>query len=131
MRLFSLTSLVSVPVAVVGVLWHDPYIFLAAFFLIQMLVSPIMGISAAALQIAAPAYLRGRLSSLYLFVMILLGIGAGPSVVAAFTDFIFQDDAKVGYSLALIFVLACPLSALALHLGRPAMRSAVIENMAV
>lgn len=131
MRLFSLTALVSVPIAVVGVLWHNPYVFLAAFFLIQVLVSPIMGISAAALQLAAPAHLRGRLSSLYLFVMILLGIGAGPSVVAAFTDFIFQDDAKVGYSLALIFVLACPLSALALHLGRPAMRCAVAENMAV
>lgn len=130
MRLFSITSLLSVPVAVIGVLWHDPYVFLAAFFVIQVLVSPVMGISAAALQMAAPANLRGRLSSLYLFVMILLGIGAGPSVVAAFTDFIFMDDAKVGYSLALIFALACPLAALALHLGRPAMRLAVVENMA-
>ncbi|MFP3368580.1 MFS transporter [Pseudomonas sp. SIMBA_068] len=129
MRLFCFTSLVSVPIAVVGVLWHDPYVFLAAFFIIQILVSPIMGISAAALQIATPAELRGRLSSVYLFVMILLGIGAGPSVVAAFTDFIFKDDSKVGYSLALIFALALPLAALALHLGRPAMRLAVKENM--
>ncbi|MFP3830674.1 hypothetical protein, partial [Pseudomonas sp. SIMBA_021] len=70
MRLFSFTSLVRVPIAVVGVLWHDPYVFLAAFFIIQILVSPIMGISAAALQIATPAELRGRLSSVYLFVMI-------------------------------------------------------------
>lgn len=130
MRLFSMTCLASLPVAVIGVLWHDPYVFLGAFFLIQVLVSPIMGISAAALQIAAPANLRGRLSSIYLFVMILLGIGAGPSIVAAFTDFLFQDDAKLGYSLALLFALACPLAALILQMGRGAMRVAVAENMA-
>lgn len=130
MWLFSMTTLLSLPITVVGVLWHNPYVFLGAFFLNQVLVSPIMGISAAALQIAAPANLRGRLSSIYLFVMILLGIGAGPSVVAAFTDFVFRDDAKVGYSLALLFALACPLAALILQLGRGPMRRAVAENMA-
>ncbi|MGP3791518.1 spinster family MFS transporter [Pseudomonas sp. B392_1p] len=130
MWLFSMTSLLSLPVAVVGILWHDPYVFLGAFFLVQILVSPIMGISAAALQLAAPAHLRGRLSSIYLFVMILLGIGAGPSVVAAFTDFLFRDDGKLGYSLALLFALAMPLAALVLQLGRGAMRKAVMENQA-
>ncbi|MNQ56741.1 D-galactonate transporter [compost metagenome] len=129
MKLFSITCLVSCPIAVVGVLWQDPYVFLGAFFAVQILVSPIMGISAAALQIAAPSRLRGRLSSIYLFVMILLGIGAGPSIVAAFTDFVFQDDAKLGYSLALLFALACPVAALILHLGRPSMRNTVAKNL--
>ncbi|WP_193452195.1 MFS transporter [Pseudomonas nitroreducens] len=129
MRLFSGTCLLSCPIAVAGVLWNDPYIFLGAFFLVQILVSPIMGISAAALQLAAPARLRGRLSSIYLFVMILLGIGAGPSVVAAFTDFLFRDDAKLGYSLALLFAMACPIAALILHLGRGSMRNAVSRNI--
>ncbi|WP_081263077.1 MFS transporter [Pseudomonas putida] len=128
LRLFSITSLIACPVVVAGMLWGDPYVFLAAFFIAQVLVSPIMGISAAALQLAAPAHLRGRLSSIYLFVMILLGIGAGPSVVAAFTDFLFADDAKLGNSLALLFAIACPLAALVLQLGRAAMSRAVEEN---
>lgn len=130
MRLFSVTCLISCPIAVIGVLWNDPYVFLGAFFLVQILVSPIMGISAAALQIAAPPRLRGRLSSIYLFAMILLGIGAGPSVVAAFTDFLFRDDAKLGYSLALLFALACPLASFILHLGKRPMRRAMSENLA-
>ncbi|MFV9650327.1 hypothetical protein ACK129_16675 [Pseudomonas citrulli] len=58
---------------------------------------------------------------------ILLGIGLGPTLVAAFTDFILQDDAKLGYSLALLFAVACPVASIILLLGTGSMRRALDE----
>ncbi|SEI51436.1 MFS transporter [Pseudomonas sp. NFACC07-1] len=128
MRWYAISCLISCPIVVAGVLWDNPWVFLAAFACAQILVSPIMGIAAAALQIASPAHLRGRLSSIYLFIMILLGIGLGPTLVAAFTDFIFQDDAKLGYSLALLFAIACPVASIILLAGMKSMRR-VLDGM--
>jgi MFS family permease len=130
MRWYSLCAMVALPVGVGGMLLHTPVAFLATFFMINLLIGPIMGVAASSLQIVTPPALRGRASSLYLFVMILLGIGAGPSIVAALTDFVFHDDKQLGLSLALVFAVAFPLSALVLRLGLKASREAVDANHA-
>lgn len=125
LRWYSLCAIIAAPIAVAGMLMHTPVAFLATFFFIHVLISPSMGVAASALQIVTPPPLRGRASSFFLFVMILLGIGAGPSIVAALTDFVFHDDSKVGLSLALMFGVCFPLAALSLRLGMKAMRDAV------
>ncbi len=58
--------------------------------------------SATALQLATPNRMRGIVSSLYLFVLSVIGLGAAPTVVALVTDRVFGDPSKVGLSLAVV-----------------------------
>ena len=68
-----------------------------------------IGVASAAMQIVTPNEFRGQVSVLFMFATIILGQGIGPSVPAAFTDFLFQDDAKVGWSIALTAAICVPL----------------------
>jgi MFS family permease len=83
------------------------------------------GTATAALQIATPPRLRGRVSAMYLFVYQMIGLGLGPSVVAAFTDYVFKDDALVGYSMAVTIAIFGLGAALLFALGRRPMRRAI------
>lgn len=58
--------------------------------------------SATALQLATPNRMRGIVTSLYVFVLSVLGLGAAPTVVALVTDQVLGDPAKVGVSLAVV-----------------------------
>jgi len=72
------------------------------------------GVAAAALQLVTPNRLRGQISALYLFVVNLVGVTAAPTITALVTDYVFQDDMKVGYSIAIVTGIAAPLAALIL-----------------
>lgn len=81
-----------------------------------------IGLSAAALQIVTPARMRGRVSASFLLVYNLMGFGLSPMVVAFMTDYVFRNDALIGYSI-LASVLACALpSVLMLLHAAPRMR---------
>lgn len=75
------------------------------------------GVAPAAIQEIVPGAMRGQASAVYLFVVNLIGLGLGPTGVALFTDYVFQDDAKVGLSLAASGTLALILAALTLSAG--------------
>lgn len=83
------------------------------------------GTATAALQIATPPHLRGRASALYLFVYQLVGLGMGPTVVGAFTDYVFKDDALVGHSVAATIAIFGLIAASLFALGRRPMRQAI------
>ena len=85
-----------------------PSVFLAA--------AP-FGVSAAAIQQMMPSGMRGQASAIYLFVVNLIGLGLGPSAVAAATDFIFRDDHAVRYSLLSVESFAHLASAALLWAG--------------
>jgi MFS family permease len=82
------------------------------------------GVQQATLQVVTPAQVRGRVSAMVGVVSAVVGSTFGPSIVAFFTDHIFHDDAKVGWSLALTNGLFMPLAALLFWLGRKPMREA-------
>ncbi|MFY9556762.1 MAG: MFS transporter [Blastocatellia bacterium] len=75
------------------------------------------GVSAAAIQQMMPSAMRGQASAIYLFVVNLIGLGLGPSAVAAATDFIFEDDQSVRYSLVSVASFAHVVSATLLWAG--------------
>jgi len=124
-RWFLLASICHVPLGLVAFAAGDARVFLAMLFCMQVFGATIMGVAAASLQIVTPGELRGRVSAFYLFVNVLLGIGLGPSVVGAFTDFLFHDDAMLGWSLALTICIFCSLAAIVFRLGCRPMRDAV------
>lgn len=78
-----------------------------------------MGLGPAGIQEIVPSNMRGQFSALYLFIVNLIGLGLGPTLVALSTDYVFADPAKVGYSLMLVTGLAMTLSALLLWLCLP------------
>lgn len=125
MRWMAGCALLAAPLAVFTGLSDSPWVFIAGIGVLQILMGPVMPIASSALQLVTPAEFRGRVSSLYLFINILLGIGLGPSLVAACTDFVFRDDARLGASLALVAGIAYPLAALVLAAGCKSMREAL------
>lgn len=83
------------------------------------------GIAQSALQLATPPHLRGRVSALFLFATTLIGAGFGPPIVAAFTQFVYHDDMKVGLAIATTYALFAPVSVIAFLAGRSALRVAI------
>ncbi len=60
------------------------------------------GTAAAGIQEIMPANMRAQASAIYLFVVNLIGLGLGPSAVAACTDWVFRDESKLNLSLLLV-----------------------------
>lgn len=78
------------------------------------------GGAVAALQEITPNQMRGQVSAVYLFCLSLFGMGFGPTIVAAFTDHLFGNDAALPKSMALTIGLSAPLAAILLwHARRP------------
>ena len=73
--------------------------------------------SAAALQIMAPNQMRAQVTALFFLSMNLLGITGGTTLVALSTDFVFNDDKMVGYSMSLISTTGAILGAIILGWG--------------
>ena len=64
-----------------------------------------------------PSQMRGQVSAAYLFTISLIGLGAGPTVVALVTDHVFRNDNMVGFSLLLVATTANILATLILWNG--------------
>jgi hypothetical protein len=62
-----------------------------------------------------PAEMRGQASAIYLFVINLIGLGLGPTAVAACTQYLFRRDDALHYSLALVTAAACALGGMLLY----------------
>ncbi len=61
--------------------------------------------------------MRAQVIAVYLLSTALIGSAAGPSSVAAMTDFWFRDDRQLGTSIAVVATVASVLSALILRAG--------------
>lgn len=100
----------------------------ALFFgLAFMLGGAPVGVAAAALQQATPNRMRGVVSALYLFSINLIGLGFGPTAVALVTDFVFADEQKVRYSLAIVIPIAYVLAAVFFISASRTTRSRALE----
>lgn len=95
------------------------------FLLLANLMSGYAGVGPAALALVTPNNYRGQISAAYLFVTSLLGTGLGPTIVGAFTTYLFQDDSKVGLAIALNAAICAPLASLLYIFALKPMREAV------
>jgi len=90
-------------------LFFAPFMFFSSFA---------FGAAAAALQVVSPNEMRAQISAIYLFVLNLLGIGLGPTLVALLTDYVFADEARVDMSLLIVGLVAAMGGGLVLSMGR-------------
>jgi MFS family permease len=83
------------------------------------------GAAPAAIQLMTPAPNRAVASAVYLFFLNLVGMGAGPVLVAVVTDRVFASDNAVGLSLAVVVTLSAVGAAALLAWSLPDHRRAV------
>jgi MFS family permease len=79
-----------------------------------------VGVNVSVLQTVTPPQMRGQVSAIYLFITNMVGLGVGPTAIAASTDYIFHNDHAIGSSLTLVGVVAMTLGSLVLWFGRGA-----------
>jgi hypothetical protein len=60
------------------------------------------GAAPAAIQNIMPNIMRGQASAVYLLITNLLGQAAGPTGVALFTDYVYEDPMKLPYSMIIV-----------------------------
>jgi MFS family permease len=111
-------ALVGVGFGTAAYLAADPMICVILFGFFMAAGMSVAGIGPALVQMATPAYLRGRMSALYVVATGLIAVSFGPTTVAYVTDFVWRDEAKVGWSLITTVWVLLPVSAAVLSLGR-------------
>lgn len=88
------------------------------------------GVAPAAVQEIVPPTMRAQASAVYLFVVNLIGLGLGPTLVAVVTDYVFKDDKAVGQSLLLVTMTALTAAAVLLRLGLTPYRASLARQRA-
>jgi MFS family permease len=87
---------------------YAPLLFFATFA---------YGAAPTAIQLMTPPPMRAVASAIYLFFLNFVGMGLGPLMTAAVTDYVFASDLAVGRSLALVVGGSAGLAALLLAWG--------------
>ncbi|MCW3837550.1 MFS transporter [Sphingomonas canadensis] len=105
MRVVVISTLFSVPFGILFPLMPSPW--LAVAFSLVAAMTSIMAAAPenAAIQSVTPNRLRGQMTFLFLFIMNVIGMGLGPIVVGALSQYVF-GEANIRFALAAMGLLA-------------------------
>ncbi|TBV77108.1 spinster family MFS transporter [Pseudoxanthomonas winnipegensis] len=92
----------------------SPTIALVAIALTTFFLGMPVALAPSILQAVTPNRLRGQVTSIYLLLVNLIGLGLGPFLVAAGTDYVLGDEHRVGLSLGMVCTLSAAIGALCL-----------------
>ncbi len=85
------------------------------------------GATTAAIQEIMPNQVRALASSIFLFILNLIGIGLGPTLVALFTDYLFKDESMIRYSISLLYFIGGGVALLLTCIALKPYREAVAD----
>lgn len=127
LRVLQIATIAVIPLSVAFPLVSTPAASLALwaanFFCAMLGVGP----ANAAVQMITPNQMRGQIRAAYQFVFNVVGFGAGPFLVALFTDQVFHEDAALRYSLAAVGAIIGPLAALLTWYGMKPYAACVVR----
>jgi MFS family permease len=124
LRVMSLAPIFAAPISLAFPLIESPTLALALLVPLIFIMAAPFGCAPAAITQIMPAPMRGQAAALYIFVNVLVGLGCGPTAIAVVTDYVFQDDNMLRYSLAIVTASAQVASAIVLWFGlKPFVRS--------
>ena len=83
-----------------------------------------LALASTVMQTVTPNEMRGVVNGLYVVTTNVLGLALGPTLVAATTDFIFDDPQAVARSLAVVSLIVGPAAVLVIWTGFSAYRGA-------
>lgn len=110
-RLTAMSYWIAVPLCILAFLMPTPYAALALLLINSVISIAVVGSMNAAMLVVTPSRMRGQMTALYLVMYNVIGYGAGPTVVALVTDYLFGREDALYLSLALVAAVLTPLSA--------------------
>jgi MFS family permease len=126
LRLYTWLMVCTLPVFVPMFFVTQGGLFIAMYGFAQIVTVPFVAYATTAIQVITPGNMRARLTSAALVTFAIAG-GIGTFVVGFITDHLFRDEAKLGYSLAILLGFTIPTGFICLRLALKPLRQAVIE----
>ena len=126
LRFFTWLLICTYPIAVASFLVSDRIFFVLTYAIISIVTIPCVAYAAVVIQMVTPSMMRGRVFALFSVPMAVIG-GLGPPIVGVMTDFFFRDEAKLGWSMALLIAVCLPIAIVSLRFALTGLRSAVEE----
>jgi MFS family permease len=117
MRVGMMAALLLTPVGIAFYLAPSGNVAMALYAPLAFFASAPFGVAPAAIQQIMPNAMRGQASSIYIFIVNVLGLGLGPIAVALLNDYVFHDVNAIKYSLLIVGAIAQLLAAILLWIG--------------
>ncbi|MES2986379.1 MAG: MFS transporter [Pseudomonadota bacterium] len=126
------TWLLAGSLPLVGLLFwvENALAFMVMYGVLLIVAIPIMAYVSAATTLIAPPSMRGRIIGVFLFFLSGLGVGVGPLLVGGITHFVFQDEAKLGWSLAIVICTVMPLAWVLLRMALKPFHAEILASEA-
>lgn len=102
MRTLIVATAIMVPFLVVGPLMPSAPWVLLFVALILLCKRAYVGLGHAAVQLATPSHLRGRVAAIYLACASGIGAFIGPPAIGALTTYVFSDDNSIGVAISAV-----------------------------
>jgi MFS family permease len=124
-RFYTWLLIGTLPMVAMVFLVRDAMQFVVLYAIVAIVAIPFLSYANVAVQMITPKALRGRLVAAISIPLTLAG-GLGPTIVGALTDFVFRDESKVGYSMAILFCTMIPGALISFRLCLKPLRAAVL-----
>lgn len=86
---------------------------LGAIIAVQFVISLVVGVGPALVQVLVPSLLRGRVSALYVLLVNLVGLGVGPVTIGLLSDRVFSGAGAVSMAVVTYSIVTLVAAALA------------------
>ena len=115
------------PPGIIATTSANPWVFIVCIGLFLTLISSFNACAATALNLVTPNELRGTGIAFWAATSGLVGAASGPMLIAMFSEQLFSGPRGIGFGMATLMGICCPIAAVFLALGFRAMREAVAE----
>lgn len=123
-RWFSGCLLLAGPICAIATTSDSPYVFIGFLSLYLVLLSSLATCAGTALNLITPNELRGSGMAFFSVLSSMIGAAGGPMLIAWISDAMLGGSA-IGDAMAIVGIVFCPLAAIIIFLGMPAMWNAV------
>jgi MFS family permease len=100
-RVVVLSTAISAPLGILGPLMPSPWLAVGCLLFAQMTALMSAAPENAAIQTVTPNRLRGQMTFLFLFIMNVIGMGLGPTIVGALSQYLYGEP-QIRLSLATV-----------------------------
>jgi MFS family permease len=126
-RWYAACLVLATPIGIIATTSANPWVFLGFIGLFLILISSFNACAFTALNLVTPNELRGTGIAFFAATAGLIGAAAGPLLIALFAEKFFGGPSGIGYGMAMMMAICCPVAAISLALGFRAMRESVTE----
>jgi MFS family permease len=130
MRVMAIGLTVATPFLIAAPLMPSPWLALALFAVgpaIMLISAPSLN---TALQIITPNEMRGQMTAIYLFIVLAVSQGVGPTWFAFLTQHVFGDEALLRYAIATSAAILFPATAISYWFGLKPYRERILRMRA-